>query len=222
MEYIIQRISNGLRAECDWDAAQWNQAQTLDIANFRRESSEHRPKTRARIVYDDEALGLIFHVQDRYVRCVHTEYQDSVCHDSCVEFFVEPIAGRGYLNFEFNCAGTLLLHHMIDSTRVNDGNARSVSVSPDEGALVEISPTLKAPIDPGTPTPITWSLAARIPYRIFKPYVGTVSVTPGDQWRANLYKCGDKTPRPHWASWAPIGDELNFHVPEYFGTLKFE
>ncbi|MCD6337129.1 MAG: hypothetical protein J7M01_02720, partial [Candidatus Marinimicrobia bacterium] len=36
----------------------------------------------------------------------------------------------------------------------------------------------------------------------------------------NLYKCGDKTSHPHWASWSPI-DKLNFHQPKHFGEFVF-
>ena len=42
----------------------------------------------------------------------------------------------------------------------------------------------------------------------------------GQRWRAlatrprcHAFKCGDQTSHPHWASWAPIGEALNFHQP---------
>ncbi len=40
-----------------------------------------------------------------------------MCRDSCVELFLEPKPGRGYFNFEFNCAGTLMACHVEDPTR---------------------------------------------------------------------------------------------------------
>ena len=47
------------------------------------------------------------------------------------------------------------------------------------------------------------------------------SIRAGCQaWRGNLYKCGDRTSHPHWAAWSPV-DELNFHLPRCFGTLRF-
>ncbi|MDD3966848.1 MAG: carbohydrate-binding family 9-like protein [Candidatus Marinimicrobia bacterium] len=44
---------------------------------------------------------------------------------------------------------------------------------------------------------------------------------PGSRWRANFYKCGDKTSHPHWGSWQAL-DILIFHQPESFGILEFD
>jgi len=38
-------------------------------------------------------------------------------------------------------------------------------------------------------------------------------------FRGNFFKCGDETSHPHWASWSPISEELNFHRPETFGSI---
>ena len=37
----------------------------------------------------------------------------------------------------------------------------------------------------------------------------------------NFFKCADDSSHPHWASWAPIGEALNFHQPQYFAPLRF-
>ena len=34
----------------------------------------------------------------------------------------------------------------------------------------------------------------------------------------NLYKCGDETDAPHWATWSKV-ERLDFHAPEFFGRL---
>ena len=45
----------------------------------------------------------------------------------------------------------------------------------------------------------------------------------GQKIRGNFYKCGDKTPEPHFLSWSPIDlPKPNFHVPEFFGLLELE
>ena len=49
--------------------------------------------------------------------------------------------------------------------------------------------------------------------------ISLIDRASGQVWRANLYKCGDQTSHPHWASWAPIGEALNFHQPGFFGGL---
>jgi len=40
--------------------------------------------------------------------------------------------------------------------------------------------------------------------------------------RGNFYKCAEDNSHPHWASWASMGGELNFHLPDRFGWFSFE
>ena len=95
----------------NWDAPAWQLAETLRVTHFPWEDSGHRPNVQARALYDSEALYIHFRVEDQYVRAVAEKFQDSVCVDSCVEFFVSPLAdSEAYFNFEVNCGGTMLLH----------------------------------------------------------------------------------------------------------------
>ena len=114
MVYTIRKAA--IRPELDgqWDGPAWRQAEPLDIAHFHKESSDHRPVTQAKALYDADGVYVIFEVKDRYVRSRHTEYQARVCDDSCVEFFVQPKPGKGYFNFEMNCGGHLLLYYSLN------------------------------------------------------------------------------------------------------------
>jgi len=92
---------------------------------------------------------------------------------------------------------------------------------PDDGRLVELRSTLPARVEPEVAKPVDWQLAFFIPLAVVERYVGALGPLGGQSWRGNLYKCGDSTSHPHWASWAPL-DERNFHLPRCFGTLDFE
>ena len=48
---------------------------------------EHKPKTQAKLLYDDENIYLIFCVEDKYIRAVAKGYHVPVWRDSCVDFF---------------------------------------------------------------------------------------------------------------------------------------
>jgi hypothetical protein len=205
----------------DWSSLVWASAETLAVAHFRPESSDHRPITRARLLYDATALHGIFHVADRYVRCIHTQHNDPVCTDSAVEFFVQSKPDHGYLNFEFNCGGALLAYYITDHRRTGDRFAAYTPLTPEDGALVSVYHSLPDLVEPEIATPVTWMLHFRIPLTLIEKYVGPVGSLPGQRWRANLYKCGDGTSHPHWAAWSPV-DELNFHLPERFGDLVFD
>jgi hypothetical protein len=77
-------------------------------------------------------------------------------------------------------------------------------------------------VDPEIRSPLTWLVEYGIPFSLFSQYLGSAVRPSGASWRANLYKCADECSHPHWASWAPLGEELNFHQPDRFGLLEFE
>ena len=193
----------------------WSAAERLEIASFHHRTSSHRPATTARLLYNAAGIFIRFDVRDRYVRCVHTKYQDPVSEDSCVEWFVEPRPGHGYYNIEANCGGNLLHGHHppgASPTRVSERNSREI----------RIHTSLPAMIEPEIPTPLDWTLACFVPFSYFGGILSPTKGPQGQTWRANFYKCGSATSHPHWASWSPIGEKLSFHQPETFGDLFFE
>jgi hypothetical protein len=98
--------------------------------------------------------------------------------------------------------------------------AEAVSLSPEEGRQVAVYHSLPSIIEPEMEDEVTWSLEFSIPFALLMAYVGSLEKVAGQQWRGNLYKCGDKTSHPHWASWSPLSDK-NFHAPWDFGALRF-
>ncbi len=209
------------RLEDGWDDPAWAGAETLELAHFCPEGSDHRPRTRARLLHGADGLAGIFRVEDRYVRSVHTGFGDPVYEDSCVEIFLQPRAGRGYMNFEMNCGGALSASHITDHRRVPGGFAAFTPLGADEGRRVLVRSSEPPTHDPEVETRLDWQLAFLIPWALIERYTGALGPLPGQTWRANLYKCGDKTSHPHWASWAPLTTR-NFHLPDCFGTLYFE
>jgi hypothetical protein len=220
MEHIVRAARPRPRLEDGWDDPAWAAAEPLEIAHFRPEGSDHRPRTRARLAWDDEGLCGLFRVEDRHVRSVHTRFGDPVYQDSCVEAFLQPKPGRGYLNFEMNAGGALLASHVTDHRRTPDGFAAFTKLTEEFGRRVAVRSTLPGVIEPEIDGPVDWQLAFFIPTALLEEFVGPIGPLAGQEWRANLYKCGDRTSHPHWASWSPV-DALNFHLPHCFGRLRF-
>jgi hypothetical protein len=218
MDYMVRAPRPPLAA--GWDDPAWAGRPALEIAAFRPESSDHRPRTLARLAYDENGLGGVFRVQDRHVRSVHTRFGQPVYEDSCVEIFVQPKPARGYLNFEMNAGGTLLASHITDHRRTADGFAAFTRLTEEDGGRVGVRSSLPRVVEPEVQDPLEWELAFFIPILLLEEYVGPIGPMAGQSWRANLYKCGDETSHPHWASWSPV-DSLNFHLPGCFGTLNF-
>lgn len=204
-----------------WDGPAWRDVPPVEIANFRPESSAHRPQTQCKLLYSSGGLFGLFQVHDRYVRCIRTEFQDEVYKDSCVEFFVQPNAKKGYFNFEFNCGGTLRASYVTDPTRLGDGLKEFVPLDAKDDKGILRYHSLPQTVEPEITETTVWSLEFYLPFEILEEHVGELGAIEGQAWRANFYKCGDESSHPHWATWAPV-PVVNFHLPENFGYVRFK
>jgi hypothetical protein len=222
--YIIKNVSTEPELDSDWNSSRWRDAHIADVSIFRDESTTHHPKTEVKLLYTQNGIYGKFKVEDNYVRSVESGYLAPVCRDSCVEFFVKPKKNRGYLNFEFNCGGSLLCTYITDSTRTDTGFKEMVELKESELNQVKIYHSLPSIVEPEIKDDTEWFIGCYIPFSLIEKYVGKLSFSKKShppEWRCNFYKCGDKTSHPHWASWNPI-TATNFHLPECFGILKFE
>jgi hypothetical protein len=204
----------------DWLDLFWKPARTFELANFRPESSAHRPRTLGRLLHDSNGIHGVFQVHDRYVRCVRTGYFDEVWKDSCVEFFAQPKPELGYFNFEFNCGGAFLCSHILNPERTPDGFKEFTRIPASIGETVRVRSSLPPRIEPELAGPVTWTLRFFIPFTVFERFVGPLGNVTGQVWRANFFKCADESSHPHWASWSAV-DQFNFHRPDCFGKLEF-
>ena len=220
MNYTIGKAGAAPRLKAPWQDPVWGQASTLEIEHFRPESSDHHPRTSARLLYDPQGICGIFRVQDRYVRCLRTEYHDPVWKDSCVEFFAQPKPDRGYFNFEFNCGSAFLCCYVTNPEREGDWFKGFVKVPDGIGQTIQAHSSLPPRIEPEIAEPVVWTLSFFIPFALFEHYVGPLGDLPGQVWRGNFFKCAEENSHPHWASWSPV-DEFNFHRPNCFGALRF-
>jgi hypothetical protein len=221
MNYTLRAADPAPAHGAAWSDPAWERAQTLEIRHFRPESSDHRPQTSARLLYDAKGIYGIFRVQDRYVRCVRTEYLDEVWKDSCVEFFAQPRPDRGYFNFEFNCGGAFLCSYITNPERTPDGFKEFTRLPASIGQTIQARSSLPRRIDPEITTPVVWTLRFFIPFALFEHCLGPLGAIAGQVWRGNFFKCAEEISHPHWAAWAPV-DEFNFHRPNCFGNLRFD
>ena len=222
MEYIIRKAPVRPSLKGLWDEPAWSRSEIGRLTHFNTKSSSHRPKVEFKVAWQDDGLFVFFRAADRYVRCTRTDFQASVCKDSCCEFFVQPKPDKGYFNFEINCGGTLLLYYIEDHRRVEGGLAKRESVSADAAGTMTIYHSMPRVVNPEIAEPVEWRIEYFIPFALFEKYVGSLGPVAGRVWRANFYKCADESSHPHWVSWAPLDDILNFHLPGYFQPIRFE
>jgi hypothetical protein len=217
--YKVHKISSPPVINAVWDKMPWNGIEPLSISHYMGDKPGHFPFTQAKVAYDNDAIYVIFRVEDRYVKAVADKHQGPVYLDSCVEFFFSP--GRdskeGYFNLEMNCGGTMLFHHQMEP------RTDQTPISEDQLREVEVAHTLPQIVDPEITTDTTWTVEYSIPFSILEDYHSFPGPEAGAVWRANFYKCGDKTSHPHWLTWAPVDfPKPNFHLPQYFGVLEFQ
>ncbi|GHT48803.1 hypothetical protein AGMMS49982_00820 [Bacteroidia bacterium] len=183
----------------------------IDAVNW-PETFPYSPDVKFYIAWAANTLYLLYDVQEEAVKAVNTGYQSPVWQDSCVEFFLQTPdrEENTYRNFEFNCIGGVLAsvrHSRSDYQSFSDEEMRQ---------LVVHTSLPKQPIT--TPKACQWQLLAEIPFAL----LGMPDKNPtGRKLRANFYKCGDETPKPHYLSWNPVKTLApDFHRPEFFGALE--
>jgi hypothetical protein len=219
--YKVTKLSEPVEIDGNWNKPAWKKIDPLVINRHMGENPAHRPGVLAKLAYDDNALYIIFRVDDRYVRAVAEKYQDPVYKDSCVEFFFTPGStadlGRSYFNIEINCGGTMLFWWHPEGKE-------AIPVAPQDCDSVHIGHTLPKIVDPEIEAPTTWTLEYRLPFSAVRKYCpGASRPEPNAVWKANFYKCADATSHPHWLTWSFVDHPTpQFHLPEYFGTLTFE
>lgn len=178
----------------------------IDVINWAE--YRHKPLTKFAIAHTDVALLVRFDVDEPYVvgRC--TQMHGEVYADSCVEFFVREPLSDHYFNFEINCIGTILAARRLSRTEKE-------YLSAEQMQRVEVRSSLPAaaPYEGEG----AWSIELTIPFDVLG-----IESEP-EVLEGNFYKCGDRTPVPHFVSWSPIDTPApDFHRPEFFGLIELE
>ncbi len=216
--YYVSRLSEPMKIDAVWDKPQWKKAKTAEIVNYMGNIPGFRPSARAKMLYDDDNIYVIFQVNDRYVRCITDKINGPVWQDSAVEFFFAPDSSLPliYFNLETNCGGTPLMHYNLVPRK------ESKQLPEEEIKSIEIASSLPKIIDPEIKDPVTWTLEYRIPLTLLEKYSNVTRPKKGVEWKANFYKIAENSSNPHYITWSPIeNDKPDFHKPGFFGKLIF-
>jgi len=217
--YLVKKSSNSPEINSDWQKEIWKETNIIQLENYMGEKPVHFPKTKVKLRYDENNIYVIFKVADKYIKAVAKETNGRVWEDSCVEFFFSPgpDTERGYFNLEANCKGVFLLQSHLNNGDINE------FVSIEDCDKINISHSLKRNAEQEISEPLEWRIEYSIPFSILAKYMKVEQPGKGVSWRANFYKCADKTSYPHWLTWAPVDyPSPRFHLPNFFGRLDFE
>lgn len=220
--YKVSKLKESLKIDANWEKPQWKKIKSVKIENYIKRIPSFKPIAEAKMMYDKENIYVIFHIKDHYVRSVVQEYNGPVSGDSCVEFFFAPNSSLPlqYFNLEVNAGGTPLIYFITYPYP----SAGFVKLQASEINEIEIAHSMPKVVDPEITEPVSWTIEYRIPLSLLEKYSNVTRPKPGIVWKANFYKVASKdTANPHYLTWASIDyPKPHFHLPQFFGTLKFQ
>jgi len=217
--YKVAKLTQPMKIDGNWDKPQWRNVPALEIVNYMGTIPKFRPDVKAKMIYDENNLYVIFQVHDKFVRCLTKDINGPVWEDSCCEFFFAPdsVSPEKYFNLEMNCGGTPLLFYNLVPRK------ESKRLDIEDIKKIEIAHSLPQIIDPEMSDQVDWTLEYRIPIAMLKKYASVTHPRKGVEWRANFYKIAENNSNPHYITWSVIeNDKPDFHKPNFFGTLRFE
>ena len=184
----------------------------IDIVNWASQYP-YCPNMEFAVAHQGDAILLHYRVEENDTRAVVGNDLGAVWEDSCCESFISVDEGADYYNLETNCIGTVLLCN---------GEGRDNRTKAPAAILNQIDRWASLGRKPFGQREgrQAWELALAVPVSAF--FCHHLQTLSGRTMRANFYKCGDKTPHPHFLSWNRISIPApNFHRPDFFGELTF-
>ena len=190
-----------------------DQAEVHAVARINWPEYSYKPDVTFRIAYWRDQIWIKYYVDEENIRAMVTKVNGAVHNDSCVEFFISPAGNNTYYNFEFNCIG-------VPHVGYTRAGTKNILVNPDSLKKMQIRSSLgDQPFEEKTGGH-HWEMMIIIPKSCFA--FNKDLNFKGLQATANFYKCGDKTSKPHFVTWNPVGTKKpDYHQPAYFGKIIF-
>lgn len=219
--YTVAKTNKPVTINGDWDKQQWKKVKPLKILNYMGKIPNFKPQAEAKMMYDKDNIYVIFRVKDRFVRSVVQEYNGNVSGDACVEFFFAPDTQfpERYFNLEINAGGTPLMFFIAPPYP----KGKFIKLEPKDFEQIEIAHSLPKIVDPEIIDSVTWTIEYRVPLSLLEKFSTITRPAPGVVWKANFYKTASQSSNPHWITWSFVDyPNPNFHLPQFFGRLKFK
>ncbi len=217
--YEIHKLTQTILIDANWDKPQWQDVKEIEINNYMGKIPGFRPISYVKVMYDESNIYVIFNVNDSCVRSVTKTINGPVWEDACVEFFFAPDSSlpERYFNVEINCGGIALMYYNIVPKK------NYTILEAEEIKKIEIAHTMPETVDPEISHLVNWTLEYRLPINILEKYSKVSRPGKGVIWKANFYKTAGNNSNPHWITWSNINQKKpDFHLPQFFGTLKFQ
>jgi hypothetical protein len=228
-------IDGRFEADPAWAAAPWS-TDFVDIEGPARPAPRFR--TRMKMCWDESFLYVLADMQEPDLWATLTRHDEIVFRDHDIEVFIDPDGDtREYYEIEVNALGTVFDLYLHTPYRAGGPADHSWNATGMRQAI-DLRGTPNDPRDRDD----GWSIELAIPWSCLQPMGApgsgakhqAVALPPraGDAWRINFsrvewtlevkdgaYAKVSGRPEDNW-TWTPQW-EINMHVPQQWGTVRF-
>jgi len=206
-------------APLDPEAAPWTAAPVVDRFFLCDATTPAERPTTARMVWDDQAIHVLFVCDDPHVWSRFTEDQQPLFKEEVVEVFLNPAGeGREYFEFEVSPLNKRFAAVIRNNGEIPPRFSPGRRLDP-AGMTTRVH--VDGTVNDSSDTDRRWTVYVCIPFE----YLDQPTPQPGDVWRANLYRIDRDDPRDapdEFSCWSPTHNPTpNFHISRYFGGLEF-
>lgn len=180
--------------------------EVLTINHYPWDENGYRPTASACLTWSKRGIHVSMTAFEQAIIVNETQIGGSVCKDSCIEFFFQPMPDNDprYINCEINAGG--VMHIGVGAGRQN---REVLQTLPDN---MEITAVIK----PGN----LWMVRYTLPTELITNWFPDFTLWSGHAMRGNFYIC-DESLHPHFGCWNPVSAPApDFHRPECFGRIR--
>jgi alpha-galactosidase len=186
--------------------AEWNRTTPVHFSHdWQGKNEDPQRQTQVEVLWSPDELYLRFRCRYRTINVFHDSEangrRDELWDRDVAEVFLQPgrFGQKYYKEFEVSPNGQWLDLDITPKGLTHISSGMRSRVSLDEAVR-------------------EWVADLAIPMATL-----TSRLDPALAWRVNFFRCEGLEPERFYSAWQPTGTpEPNFHVPEKFGTLRFE
>jgi hypothetical protein len=186
--------------------SEWEHANAVQFSHdWQGKNEDPQRQTEVRLLWSEQELYLRFCCRyrslDVYSDCDANARRDFLWERDVAEVFLQPdlFGQKYYKEFEVSPNGQWL----------------DLDITPD--GLRHITSGMQSSVKLNEST-LEWIAELAIPMSALVP-----RFDPAQTWRVNFFRCEGVAPNRFYSSWQPTcTPEPQFHVPENFGTLRFQ
>lgn len=183
--YLVRRAAGAIAIDGRIDEFAWAAAPQINgLTRILNDYGRVVHPTRARMLWDDEALYIAFACSDPDMWALYTQEDDPMWSEEVVEAFIDPDGdGRDYLELEVNPLNAEVDLHI--------GSVQPEWVSDKDWDIAGLRTAVlpQGTVNDTSDVDAGWTVEVAIPWSAFAPAIaGGGRPQVGDQWRLNLYR----------------------------------